>query len=183
MRSCYRTLLGPILLAVALASSLSAQAVNEYEVKAAFLYNFARFVEWPEQTFRTEKDPLRICVLGEDPFGSSLRDTVNGKSVAGRGFAVTDISDAEAASSCQILFISSSWRKHSKAFLAGHRMPGVLTVGESEGFCTQGGVVNFKLDGGRVGFEINVDAAAQANLRVSPKVLSLAQIVRSGVQK
>jgi hypothetical protein len=171
------------LLGCVLASSLSAQSVNEYEVKAAFLYNFAKFVEWPGQTFRSDKDSLKICVLGEDPFGSALRDTVSGKSLAGRSFAVTDITDVAEAPGCHILFISSSERKHLKSILAGHRMLGILTVGESEGFCAQGGVVNFKLDGGRVGFEINVDAAAQANLRVSAKVLSLAQIVKGGTQK
>jgi hypothetical protein len=168
------------LLGLALASRLFAQPVDEYELKAAFLYNFAKFVEWPGQSFRSDKDPLRICVLGQDPFGNSLRDTVSGKSIAGRSFAVTDIGDAAEAPGCQILFISSSERKRFKAILAGHRMAGVLTVGESEGFCALGGVVNFKLEGGRVSFEINVDAAAQANVRVSARVLSLARIVKAG---
>jgi hypothetical protein len=172
-----------VLAALFLSSCLRAQALNEYEVKAAFLFNFAKFVEWPGQTFRSDKDPLRICVLGEDPFGSSLRDTVNGKSLAGRSFSVADIADPAEAPGCQILFISSSEHRRLKSLLADRRLAGALTVGESDGFCAQGGMVNFKVEGGRVAFEINVDAAAQASLRVDPKVLSLAKIVRARPQK
>jgi len=153
-----------------------AESFNENEVKAAFLYNFARFVDWPADTFRSPRDPIRICILGEDPFGSTLRDLLSGKSLAGRSFAVSDISDTD-ASGCQILFVAASERKRLKSIL-GLKHPGTLTVGETEGFCAEGGVVNFKVEAGRVNFEINVDAVAQANLRVSAKVLSLAQIVR-----
>ena len=158
---------------------VSAQSINEYQLKAAFLYNFAKFVEWPAQTFNDDKDPMRICVLGTDPFGSSLTDIVSGKILSGRSFVVTSVSDTTDAARCQILFISSSERKRLKSVFAGLRTTGILTVGETEGFATEGGIVNFKLEAGRIVFEINVDAATQANLRISSKVLNLAHLVRA----
>jgi hypothetical protein len=169
--------------AVLLASIACAQTVDEYQVKAAFLYNFARFVEWPALTFKTEKDPLRICVLGQNPFGNALAEAVGGKAVLGRAFVLSDIADTKQVSECQILFIGSSERKRLRSIFAELRTTGILTVGETEGFASQGGIVNFKLDDGRVRLEINTDAAARANLRISAKVLSLAQIVNVRAQK
>jgi hypothetical protein len=168
-----------LLVAVVLSSTVFSQTADEYRVKAAFLYNFAKYVDWPAATFKTEKDPLRICVLGQDPFGSLLDDTVDGKTVLGRPFVVTDIPNAGHAVTCQILFISASEEKRIRSIIVQLRTPGVLTVGETEGFASQGGMVNFKLDSGRVRLEINVEAAEQAKLRISSKVLSLAQIVKT----
>lgn len=161
----------------------SAPAVDEYQVKAAFLFNFAKFVEWPPQTFKTDKDPIRICILGLNPFGTALGDAVGGKTVLGRTFVVAEIASAGQAADCQMLFISSSERKHLVAILAELRTKGILTISETQGFGAQGGIVNFKLEDGRVRLEINVEAAAQAKLRISSQVLSLAQIVKSAVQK
>jgi hypothetical protein len=177
-QSCYRLLLG-----IFLACTLSAQTIDEYQVKAAFLYNFAKFVEWPALTFKTDKDPLRICVLGQNPFGNALVEGVGGKTVVGRPLVVSDISDVNQGADCQILFIGSSERKRLRSIFAELRTMGVLTVGETEGFASQGGIVNFKLGGGRVRLEINIDAAAQAKLRISSKVLNLAQIVNTSAQK
>jgi hypothetical protein len=174
----YFTLLGFVF-----TSTAFAQTIDEYQVKAAFLYNFAKFVEWPAQTFKTDKDPVRICVLGQDPFGSFLGDAVGGKTVLGRPFVLSDISSADQVTDCQILFISSSERKRLRAIFAEFRTAGVLTVGETDGFATQGGIVNFKLTNGRVCLEINIEAAVQAKLRINSSVLSLAQIVKTGPQK
>jgi len=82
----------------------SGQALDEYQVKAAFLYNFAKFVEWPPEAFKTAKDPILVCVLGRNPFGKALEEAIRGKSIAGRAFAYRHVSDAESASACQILF-------------------------------------------------------------------------------
>jgi hypothetical protein len=179
-----RTRCGPcLLLGFIFTSAGFAQTIDEYQVKAAFLYNFAKFVEWPAQTFKTDKDPVRICVLGQDPFGSSLGDAVGGKTVLGRPFVLSNISSADQVTDCQILFISSSERKRLKAIFAELRTTGVLTVGETDGFATQGGIVNFKLLDGRVCLEINIEASAQAKLRINSSVLSLAHIVRTAPQK
>ena len=172
-----------VLLTFLLSYGASAQTIDEYQVKAAFLYNFAKFVEWPALTFKTDKDPLRICVLGQDPFGSALGDAVGGKTVLGRPFVLTEISSAGQLTDCQILFISSSERKHLRSIFAELRTTGILTVGETDGFAAEGGIVNFKLSDGRVHLEINIEAAGQAKLRINSSVLSLAQIVKTGPQR
>jgi len=157
-----------------------AQSVNEYQVKAAFLYNFAKFVEWPAQSFKGPDDPITICVVGHDPFGNMLEDTVKGKSFEGRPFAVRDVAEVQQAGGCNILFFSTAERKHLRSMLQSLGTPGVLTVGETEGFAIDGRVINFKLEEGKVRFEINPDAAASAGLQIRSNLLSLAKIVRKG---
>jgi hypothetical protein len=166
-----------LLLEVLLVRGARGQAVDEYQVKAAFLYNFAKFVTWPQQSFQTSTDPILICILGPNPFGGALEQAIQGKVVEGRKLAVLQISDSKQASSCQILFIRSSERKRSPSFLAELKPIGILTVGETEGFADYGVVINFKLDGNRVRLEVNIDAAEEQKLRISSKLLSLAQIV------
>jgi len=154
------------------------QMLDEYQVKAAFLYNFAKFVEWPPQVFSSAAEPISICVLGPDPFGATLRETVSGKDVSGRPFLVRPLQDVRQVAGCRILFVSSSERGVLSSILAGTKTTGVLTVGETESFLRQGGIINFKIDGGKVRFAINLDAAQQAGIRVSSKLLSLAETVR-----
>jgi hypothetical protein len=165
---------------VLLAFTALAQTIDEYQVKAAFLYSFAKFVEWPGLAFKSDKDPMHICVLGQDPFGSALTEAVEGKTLLGRAFLVADISDTARAADCQILFIGSSERKRLRSIFKAIQTAGVLTVGGTDDFAGQGGIVNFKLEGGRVRLEINVEAAGKAKLRISSKVLNLAQIVKPG---
>jgi hypothetical protein len=155
------------------------EEVEEYQVKAAFLYNFAKFVEWPSQAFKSPMDPIAVCVLGHNPFGHALEELIRGKSVEGRGLAFRQVADAQEARTCQILFISSSEVKRFRSLYADLKTAGILTVGEAQGFATGGGVINFKLDGGHVRFEINLDAAEHEQLHISSKLLSLAQIVKT----
>ena len=175
-------MLSPIRLAwiavVLLAASARAQ-VADYQVKAAFLYNFAKFVEWPPQVFKTARDPIAICVLGKNPVGDALDEAVAGKAVEGRTFLVRQITEINPGSNCQILFVSSSERKRFRSMAASMKGAGILTVGEAQDFAAEGGVINFKLEAGRIRLEINLDAAEQAQLRISSKLLSLAQIVKS----
>lgn len=147
-------------------------------MKAAFLFNFAKFVEWPPQVFRTTADPIGICVLGQDPFGHALDEAVSGKTVYGRPFVIRRVSGDQAALGCQILFVCSSERKRVRAILGEIKTGGVLTVGETDTFAVEGGVINFKIEDGRVCLEVNVGAAEQAQLRISSKLLSLAEIVK-----
>jgi hypothetical protein len=154
------------------------QEVSEYQIKAAFLYNFAKFVEWPAASFKDSNSPIAICVVGQNPFGAILEETVNGKKLEGRHFVVRNITADQLAGGCHILFVSSSERKHSRAILESIKTPGVLTVGEVDGFAMDGGVINFKLDGGKLRFEINPEAAAKEGLQIRSNLLSLAQIVK-----
>lgn len=165
-------------LMVALAEACAHAQVNEYQVKAAFLYNFARYVEWPPAAFAGPGDPIAICVLGQNPFGGALEQATAGKAIEGRPFVVRTLADLSRSCGCHILFVSAAEHKHFRAQVANIRGSGILMVGESQGFTAEGGVINFKLEGGKVRFEINVESAAQERLRISSKLLSLAQIVQ-----
>lgn len=153
--------------------------VNEYQVKAVFLYNFARYVEWPAQSFKASNDPIVICILGQNPFGSAIEQATTGKMIEGRAFVVREISNTQQPFSCHILFVNASERNRFRSIAANLKGSGVLTVGETPGFTADGGVINFKLRDGKVRFEINVDAAGQERLHISSKLLSLAQIVKN----
>jgi uncharacterized protein DUF4154 len=166
--------------AVAVHAHAGESVTDEYQVKAAFLYNFAKFVEWPFET-PGGSSSIAICVLGQNPFGPVLEDTVRGKTVDGKPFVVRRISEVKAAAICQILFVSSSERAHFGAILGELRTGGVLTVGETEGFIEEGGIVNLRLDGGKIQIQINMTAAEQAGVRISSKLLRLAQIMRKPV--
>lgn len=167
-------------LVIALGASAGAQghAIDEYQVKAAFLYNFAKFVEWPPRSFKSASQSIAICILGENAFSPSLEQAVAGKVIEGRGFVVRQISNTQQAARCQILFVSASERTRSRSILDDLKSSGVLTVGETDGFAGQGGVINFKLADDRVRIEINLQAAEREQIRISSKLLSLAQIVK-----
>jgi hypothetical protein len=159
----------------AVPGSARAQVAEEYELKAAFLYNFAKFVDWPPAAFPDPNGSFRICVLGKDPFGASLQAAVGGEEIAGHKLAVADILSRPAG--CQILFISRSERDQTAQILAAVRDSPVLTVGDAPGFLEQGGIINFLLEGTKVRFEINNEAAVRARLTISSKLLQLARRV------
>jgi len=167
-----------LVLQVAFAVGAMAQTADEYQVKAAFLYNLAKFVEWPAETFKTAKDPIVICILGRSPITEVLQSTVSGKAVEGRTLVIRPVAGAQPLNSCQIFFVSSSERTRFRSIHAEIKANGVLTVGEEDTFISEGGAVNFKLDDGRVRIQIAVYAATQRNLKISSKLLGLAQIVK-----
>ncbi len=152
----------------------AASAINEYQLKAAFLFNFAKFVVWPATAFHSADTPFQICVLGENPFGSALDEAVRGMEVAGRSFAIRKISEARQAPDCHILFIGASERKRSRAVLEDIKGFSILTVGEADDFLANGGMIRFKLKDAQLRFEIDADAAARQKLKISSKLLSLA---------
>ncbi|MGA3236142.1 MAG: YfiR family protein [Bryobacteraceae bacterium] len=162
-----------------LATASAEQPLDEYQVKAAFLYNFAKFVQWPSDAFQSASEPIAICVLGQDPFGRSLEDTVAGRAIEGRSLIVRHISTVKQVAGCHVLFIGSADHKRSPPMLADIK-PGILTVGESDASGADGVVINFKLDEGKVRFDINVDAAEREKLQISSRLLSLAHIVEPG---
>lgn len=151
------------------------EAYREYDVKAAFLYNFVKFVEWPASAFRDERSPITLCVYGTDPFGHSLDDVVRGETVGGRGLVVERPSHPGAAEGCHVLFLGAAERERAAEVLAAVGSRPVLTVGDFDGFLRAGGVINFVLDDGRVRFLINPDAAARGRLTISSKLLRLAK--------
>lgn len=150
---------------------------TEYEVKAAFLYNFARFVEWPPEGRHDPGAPFVIAIVGRDPFGSVLDETVAGKTVGGRPIEVHRVPRVDEARDAQIVFVSPSERANMAAILKSLERPGVLTVGDTDGFALHGGAINFTVQARRVRFEINPAAAEQAGLKVSSQLLKLATLV------
>jgi hypothetical protein len=166
-----------LLLASCLATG-QAQTADEYHVKAAFLYNFAKFVEWPDSAFKNSSEPLVICILGRSPFGPLLEQAIQGKQIGGRNLVVRETADPREAADCHLLFIAASEKKRLPAVLEILKATSVLTVGESSNFAGAGGVINFRLDSGKVGLEINLCAAQRARLQISSKLLSLARIVK-----
>ena len=167
-----------VLLGAALPLSAQAPGFDEYQVKAAFLYNFAKFVQWPPGTFASPTDPIGICGVGQNPFGSTLANMVQGKMVGARAFAVRQFADTQQANQCQILFIGAGEWKRTRVLLDAVKSPGVLTVGESDDFTVLGGIISFRLDGPRVRIKVDLQTAERAKLRISSKLLSLAEIAK-----
>ena len=160
-----------------LAAGLHAQPPGEYDVKAAFLYTFAKFVEWPPEA---AEGPISIGLIGRDPFGGRLEDTVRGKWANGRQFVVVHLRSDGPAHRCQMVFISASERGSIPELLQSVRYSPVLTVGDSPGFCAQGGVIGLKTVNGRVRFEVNLEAAERARLKIGSSLLAVASIVEEG---
>ena len=150
---------------------------EEFQVKSAFLYNFAKFVEWPSETFHDSDSPVKICVLGKDPFGESL-DRLRDKNVGSRKLVIERLKRGASPDRCQILFISDSEKNNAAEILRGVRKRPVLTVGDMKGFLQSGGIINFITKGNQVSLEINLDAAERSKLRVSSQLLQVATVFR-----
>lgn len=166
--------------AVAADTETAVPSPTEYQVKAAFLYNFAKFVEWPRHSWSDAAEPLVIGVLGQDPFGDGLERIFKANAIAGRRVTVKRSAIIEDLRGCNILFISASEKKRVPQILKSLDRPGVLTVGDARDFTRQGGVIGFTMEDDRVHFEINVDAAARTGLKLSSKLLNVATIVHDG---
>ena len=165
------------------ASCLHAQQANptEYEVKAAYLYNFGKFVEWPAKV-TAASDFFSICVLGEDPFGSTFDATIAGESINGKKVVVRRITKPQDAVSCRILFISSSEEGRLQEILAMLGNTSVLTVSDLSQFTRRGGMIRFVMEANRVRFEVNLTTAEHAGLTLSSQLLKVAISVRRGSQ-
>jgi hypothetical protein len=145
---------------------------SEYQVKAAFLYNFVKFVEWPAEAL-TKQEGMVLCVFGKDPFNGELDQATQGKSVDGRKLAIHRINDPVAAISCHVLFVGASEPGRSRAVISAVRNFAVLTVTETDRRA-EGGMINFLMDGQRVRFQIDAKAAARVGLKISSKLLQVA---------
>lgn len=162
---------------VGVASPQAQPRVSDREVKAVFLFNFAQFVEWPQAAFDTPQSPIVIGVLGEDPFSRTLDDVVKGETVRNRQLIVTRYRRVEDIATCHILFVSASETQRYEPILASLRGRPTLTVGETDGFATRGGMVRFVSERNRVGLQVNVGAAKAAGLTISSNLLRPAKIV------
>ena len=147
---------------------------TEYQIKAAFLFNFARFVEWPPVAFAGATSPVVIGILGENPFGGDLERTIQNKTINNRSIVIKQLHSLAEATNCQVLFISTSEKARLVEIFDGLRGTSVLTVSETDGFTDAGGKINFVREGKKIRFQINDEAAKKAKLKINSKLLSLA---------
>lgn len=148
-------------------------AADEYQLKAAFLFNFAKFIEWPAEAF-VNGAQINICVVGNGPFAAQVAKAVAGKEIANRSFQVQTYIGKTEGVICHIVFVSASEQKRLATVLKDFRDAYALTVGECDTFLAQGGIINLRLQESRVHIEINTEAAARLKSRISSKLLSLA---------
>jgi hypothetical protein len=180
--SCVRRSFGSMFLAGLLISTyggLPAQPTSptEYEVKAAFLYNFAKFVEWPPEATPKAGGSFVIGILGQDPFGKDLEDQFSGKSIQDKKVVFTQLSGLQEAAGCQVVFISASETDQLGTILGTLRTPPVLTVSDMDQFIQRGGMLGFTIDKSRVRFNVNLTAAEKAGFKISSQLLKLAKTV------
>ena len=168
---------------VATQSGLAQAAVTEYQVKAAYLFNFLKFVEFPNESFADPLAPIVIGVVGDDPFGNALPQVVTGKTVQGRDLVIRTYRAGEELRSAHILFISASEKKRLPMILSSLHGSSVLTVSDLEGFLEAGGMIQFLHENDRVRFAINVEATSQARLKFSSKLMSLAKVFGGDVKE
>jgi YfiR/HmsC-like len=157
-----------------LAPPMRAAAPTEYEVKAAYLYNFGRFVRWPAKSPAAESAEFNICVLGADPFGATLDATISGRVIDGKNVRARRISRTSDTDGCRVVFISSSQDNNLRTILTDLDSTGVLTVSDMPKFTDRGGMVQFITKHQRVRFAVNLAAAEHAGLALSSELLKVA---------
>lgn len=175
-------LVGPLCLASTDAHAQAA-ASKEYQIKAACLLNFIQFIEWPPAAFAEPASPLIVGVLGEDPFGDALEQTFQDEPMQGRPVVVKRSRQFDDLKNCHLLFIGRSEKEHLAEILKVTSAFSTLTVSETDGFAQSGGIINFYIDGGKIRFEINPDAAQRSGLKVGSQLLKRARIIPSEPKK
>lgn len=151
--------------------------VAEYDVKATFLYDFAKFVDWPSGAVADDRSPFVLCIVGADPFGSALDSTVRGQRIDGHEITIRRVSKSADLTICRIAFISRSENKYLPSILDSLKGSSTLVVGDAQDFAKRGGGIQLYLEDSAVHFSINVDSVQRAHLSISSNVLALAKIV------
>lgn len=168
-----RTILRAVCMTVVFGLSNAHAAQAEYLVKAAFLYNFAKFVRWPDEE---RGATFTVCVLGRDPFDDAL-DSLQGKQVKGRDITVERINDVDAAADCHMVFVSDSERERLPAILSRLQQHHVLSVSDIDGFASHGGMIGLLTLDNKIRFDVNIASAEAAGLSISSNMLRLARTV------
>jgi hypothetical protein len=164
-------------------SNAQEQITAEYQVKASYLCNFAKFVEWPTEVFPAQDSPLTIGIVGEDPFGQALDAEALKTTADGHKMVVKRFRWDQDFRRSQLIFIGLTEKKHLGPILSSVKGASVLTVSEIDNFSSVGGMIGFVFDVDRIRFEINLDPAADSHIRISSKLLSLARTVRGKVPR
>jgi len=157
----------------------SAKKMPEYELKAGFLYNFAKYVEWPADSFEKKESPITIGIVGADPFGGALEKTLKDREAQDRKFSIVRFRELGEVKRCHILFVPKSEKAKVQEILKKVEGLATLTVGEAEGFAAAGGAVNILIEKDRPRLEINTEAADKAKLTIQARLLKLATLVKT----
>jgi hypothetical protein len=157
------------------ASAAQTPTASDVAVKAAFVYNFAKFAEWPT---RAAHAPIIVCVVGDDAIAAALVDTVRGKNINGHALEIWRPQEGTTWRTCSVLFIAAAESRQSASDLGGIRTMPILTVSDGKGFSQAGGIIELYVEGGRMRFAINVDAAERSGLQLSSRLLGLAKVIR-----
>ncbi len=153
-----------------------ADGPREYQVKAAFLYHFATFVDWPSSTFQVTNGHFRLCIMVKDPFGENLDTALRAKKVDGHPLEIHRNPSTAKLKHCHLLYLTASQSSRLRTYRRHYGNANILTVGENDTFMQHGGIIKFFLDDQKVRFAINPDAINNTNLKVSSKLLRLAKI-------
>lgn len=151
---------------------------SEYLIKAGYIYNFAKLVEWPASAFAQPDSPIVIGIVGTDPFGPIIDKVLEGKKVNGHPFLIKRLKPTADVKECHILFIGSSLGPHVADTIRLTRGTPILTISEIPGFADHGGIIHLTLEQNKVRFEVNVDAAKEADLNISSRLLVLAKVIQ-----
>jgi len=176
-----RLIICMVMMLLGLASYAWAQdseASSEYLIKAGYIYNFAKLVEWPATAFAQPDSPIVIGIVGNDPFGPIIDKVLEGKKVNGHAFLIKRLKPTADVKECHILFIGSSLGSHVADTIRLTRGTPILTISEIPGFADRGGIINLTLEQNKVRFEVNVDAAKEADLNISSRLLVLAKVIQ-----
>ncbi len=158
---------------------LSAQVAAEYQLKAAFIFNFLQFVEWPSQSFPKKDAPILVGILGNDPFGREIDSALKGRNIGEHPIVIRRYANVDKLQSCHVLFISRSERDKVPQIVSRTADKPVFTISDIEDFASRGGVLNFLMEDNKLRFEINLNAAKRGGLQISSKLLRLAKIVET----
>lgn len=152
-------------------------AVGENQIKAVFLFNFAQFVEWPQEVLPEPNSPIIIGILGKDPFGSYLEETIRGEEVNGHPLQVQRYSSVKQIKNCHILFIHPSLTPRLDNIIKVLKNKNILTVSDGSDFTKQGGMIRFATDSNKIKLQINLSAVKASDITISSKLLRLSEIV------
>ena len=177
---CIRLVFAILLLLSRLPVQAQTNVPLEYQLKAVFLFNFTQFVDWPPGSFDSDQSPLVIGILGENPFGSYLDETVSGEKVNKHPVVVRYYKDGEDVDNCHLLFINLPDAKKRKQAIDALKGKNILTVGDASGFSNEGGMIRFFTRNNKISLQINLEASKSSELVFSSKLLRLAAIYKSG---
>lgn len=177
VRVAFATAVGALLTAPPPAYGQSL-AEREYQIKAAFLYNFLKFIDWPSEALPETSETITVCVISDDPVPAEALESIKGKTVKGKRLAIRQVADIRVVVDCHVLFVPASGARNLAQVMPGAQQTSLLTVGEMDRFLQTGGIINFVTERNKIRFEINLDNAQRARLKLASQLISLGKVVR-----